>query len=143
MYPCLSSSSDDHPLLHSYLGTGMRVGSQNKFCHFLASLSHSASAIVFYFVVGLLVVQYHNTGTCGTYYSDLRNGDNSCSRCVGKHVTVSRYWRFCARLGDGRSTLKDIFLVVEFDGDNDRNFVFGHKQQHFARRMVFRKIEFR
>ena len=25
----------------------MRVGSQNKFCHFLASLVHSASAIVF------------------------------------------------------------------------------------------------
>ena len=27
VYPCLSSSSDDHPLLHSCLGTGMRVGS--------------------------------------------------------------------------------------------------------------------
>ena len=47
VYPCLSSSSDDHPLLHSCLGTGMRVGSQDKFCHFPASLVHSASAIVF------------------------------------------------------------------------------------------------
>ena len=27
VYPCLSSSSEDHPLLHSCLGTGMRVGS--------------------------------------------------------------------------------------------------------------------
>ena len=45
--PCLSSSSDDHPLLQSCLGAGMRVESQNKFCHFLASLVHSASAIVF------------------------------------------------------------------------------------------------
>ena len=43
----LSSSYDDHPLLHSCLGTGMRVGSQNKFCHFPPSMVHSASAIVF------------------------------------------------------------------------------------------------
>ena len=47
VYPCLSSSSDDHLLLLSSLGTGMRVGSQNKFFHFRASLVHSASAIVF------------------------------------------------------------------------------------------------
>ena len=47
VYPCLSSSSDDHPLLHSCLGTGMPVGSQNKFCHFRVSLVHSASVIVF------------------------------------------------------------------------------------------------
>ena len=47
VYPCLSSSSDDHPLLHSCLGTGLRVGSQNKYCHFRASLVRSASAIVF------------------------------------------------------------------------------------------------
>ena len=47
VYPCLSSSSDDHPLLHSCLGTGMRVGSQKQVCHFLASLVHSASTIVF------------------------------------------------------------------------------------------------
>ena len=44
--PCLSSSSDDHPLFHSCLGTGMRVGSQSKFCHFPPSLVHSVSAIV-------------------------------------------------------------------------------------------------
>ena len=34
------------PLLHSWLGTGMRVGSQNKFCLYRASLVHPASAIV-------------------------------------------------------------------------------------------------
>ena len=105
MYPCLSSSSDDHPLLHSCLGAGMRVGSQNKFCHFPPSLVHSVSAIVFYLVVGLLVGQYHDTATSGTYYSDLRNCDNSCSGCVGIHVTISRHCQFCARLGDGRSTV--------------------------------------
>ena len=38
----------------------------------------------------MLVVQYHDTAPSGTYYSDLRNCDNSCSVCVVKHVTVSR-----------------------------------------------------
>ena len=38
VYPCLSSSSDDHLFLHSSFGTGMRVGTQNKFCHYRASL---------------------------------------------------------------------------------------------------------
>ena len=52
VYPCLSSSSDDHHLLHSCLGTGMRGGAQNKFCHYFASLVHSASANVF---ISLLV----------------------------------------------------------------------------------------
>ena len=46
VYLCLSSASDGHPLLHSCLGTGMRVGTQNKFCHCRASLVHSASSIV-------------------------------------------------------------------------------------------------
>ena len=32
--------------------------------------------------------QYHDTATSGTDYSDLRNRDNFCSVCVGKHVTV-------------------------------------------------------
>ena len=67
VYPCLSSSSDDHPFLHSCLGTGMRVGSQNKFCHYPASLVHSAGVRnCFYFVVGLLVGQYHDTATSTT-----------------------------------------------------------------------------
>ena len=41
--------------------------------------------------------QYHDTATSGTDYADLRNRDNFCSVCVGKHVTVSRRCRFCAR----------------------------------------------
>ena len=49
--------------------------------------------------------QYHDSATSCTDLSDLRNCDNSCSVCVGKHVTVSRYCRSCARLGDGRSTV--------------------------------------
>ena len=37
-----------HPLLsHSCLGTGMRGGAHNKFCHYRASLVHLASSIVF------------------------------------------------------------------------------------------------
>ena len=43
---CLSSSSDDHHLSHSCLGTGMRFGTQNKFCHYRASSVHLASLIV-------------------------------------------------------------------------------------------------
>ena len=70
--------------------------------NYFSSLVHSASAIVF---ISLLVEQYHDTATSGTYNSDLRNCDDSCSVCVGKHVTVSRYCRFCARLGDGTSTV--------------------------------------
>ena len=46
VYPCLSSSSDDHHLSHSCLGTGMRFGTQNKFCHVLDS---------FLILVGVLV----------------------------------------------------------------------------------------
>ena len=34
VYLCLSSSSDDHLLSHSCLGTGMRGGAHNKFCHY-------------------------------------------------------------------------------------------------------------
>ena len=58
----------------------------------------------FYLVVALSVRQYHDTATFGPYHSDIRNCDNSCSGCIGEHITVSRYCRFCARLGDGRST---------------------------------------
>ena len=48
----------------------------------------------FYLVVGLSVGQCHDTATSGTYYSDLRNCDNSCSGCVGIHVTISRHCQF-------------------------------------------------
>ena len=86
------------------LGTGMRVGSQNKFFHFRASLVHSASAIVFTSLslcrwgsIKILLLLVYSQ-------SDLRNCDNSCSGCISEHFTVSRYCRFCARLEDGRST---------------------------------------
>ena len=46
VYPCLSSSSDDHHLLHSCWCTGTRFGTQNKFCHYRASLVHLVSLIV-------------------------------------------------------------------------------------------------
>ena len=46
VYLCLSSSSDSHHLSHSCLGTGMRFGTQNKFCHYPASSVHLASLIV-------------------------------------------------------------------------------------------------
>ena len=46
VYLCLSSSSDDHLLSHSCLGTGMRFGTQRKFCHYRASLVHWVSLIV-------------------------------------------------------------------------------------------------
>ena len=81
VFLCLSSSSDDHLLFPSCLGTGMRVGTSNKFWRpqlFLPS-------------VGLLVEQYLDTATSGTYCSDLRNCDNSSILSI------------CARLGDGRS----------------------------------------
>ena len=58
----------------------------------------------FYLVIALSVEQCHDTTTFGTYHPDLRNCDNSCSGCIGEHTAVSRYCRFCARLGDGRST---------------------------------------
>ena len=84
LYLDLSSSSDHH-LLHSCLGTGMRFGTQNKFCHYRASLVHSWK-------------QFYDIVISGTDYLDLRNLDNFCSVCVGKHVKVTRYCWYCARL---------------------------------------------
>ena len=46
VYLCLSSSSDSHLLLRSCLGTGMRFGTQNMFCHYPASSVHLASLFV-------------------------------------------------------------------------------------------------
>ena len=45
LYLCLSSSSDDNHLSHSCLGTGMRFGTQKKFCHYRASSVHLVSLI--------------------------------------------------------------------------------------------------
>ena len=50
--------------------------------HFLLTLVHSASAIVF-----ASLGQYHDTATSGTDYLDCRNRDNFCSVCIGKHDT--------------------------------------------------------
>ena len=78
VYLYLSSSSNEHHLLHSCLGTGMRVGTYNKFCHYRASLVHSASSIVFLLFLVCWWEQYHDTATSGADHSDLRNHDNLC-----------------------------------------------------------------
>ena len=53
VYPCLSFSSDDHHLSPSCLGTAMRFGTQNKFCHYRASFIGSCDC--FLILVGVLV----------------------------------------------------------------------------------------
>ena len=45
VYLCLSSSSDDHPTVSHLFGTGMRFGTENKFCHHRASLVHLVSLV--------------------------------------------------------------------------------------------------
>ena len=82
MYLCLSSSSDDHLLSHSVLGTGTRFGSQNKFCHYRASLVHSVSLTVSSSLLVCWWEQYHDTATSGTDYLDLHNLDKSLFICV-------------------------------------------------------------
>ena len=47
VYLSLPSSSDDYHPLHSCLGTGERVGTQNRFCLHRASLAHLVSSIAF------------------------------------------------------------------------------------------------
>ena len=83
VYPDPSSSPDEHHhLSHSCLGTGMRFGTQNKFCHYRASLVQSVSAIVRRCCWCFWWKQYHDTAISGTDYVDLRNRDNFCSVCV-------------------------------------------------------------
>ena len=87
----------------------------------------------------------HDTAISGTDYLDLRNRDNFCSVCVGKHVTVSRYCRFCARLGDGRSTVgsgagrgtkpwqdnwKELMGTQQWDHGLDRIHLYGNIGVH-------------
>ena len=73
----LSSSSDDHPLSHSCEGTGMRFGTQNKFCHYRASGVLDRSL--------LMQVrrweQYHDTADPGANYSDSATLATPCSVC--------------------------------------------------------------
>ena len=71
VYLCLSSSSDDHLLSHSCLGTGMRFGTQNKFCHYRESLVHSISLIASRSLLVCWWEQYHDTATSGADYLDL------------------------------------------------------------------------
>ena len=97
VFPCLSSSSDEHLLLRSCLGTGMRVGSQNKFCHFLASLVHPASLVVF---PSCWCVGESSTTILpllGKIMWTITTATTLSCVCVGKHITVSRYCRFCER----------------------------------------------
>ena len=62
VYPCLSSSSDDHPLLHSCLGTGMRFGIITIFCHYRSSLVHLPLSLV---CCCRWCEQYHDTAISG------------------------------------------------------------------------------
>ena len=87
VYLCLSSSSDDRHLLHSCLGTGMRIRTQKPVLSCIVHLWFIRRPQLFF-------------SRCLCWWSDLRNCDKSCSVCAGKHVTVSRYCRFCAGLGD-------------------------------------------
>ena len=105
VYPCLSYSSDDHHLIYSCLGTGARVGTQNRFHLYLASLVHPVSSIALLLVLVFWCEQYYNTATSGIEYSVLRILDRSCPVCVGKHVTVTRDGQFCERFRDGGSTV--------------------------------------
>ena len=89
LYPCLSYSSDDHHLIHSCLGTGARVGTQNRFRLYRASLVHPVSSIALLLVLVFWCEQYYNTATSGIEYSVLRILDRSCPVCVGKHETVN------------------------------------------------------
>ena len=110
VYPCLPYSSDDHHLLQSCLGTGARVGTQNRFRLYRASLVHPVSSIALLLVLVFRCKQtsaeYHDTATSGIGYSDLRILDRPCPVCVcvGKHVTVTRDGQFCERFRDGGST---------------------------------------
>ena len=105
VYPCLSYSSDDHHLLHSCLGTGARVGTQNRFRLYRASLVHPVSSIALLLVLVFRFEQYHDTATSGFEYSVFRILDRPCPVCVGKHVTVTRDGQFCERFRDGGSTV--------------------------------------
>ena len=105
VYLCLSSPSDEHHPLHSCLGTGARVGNQNKFCLHRASLAHPVSSITLCCCWCFWWEQYHDTATSGIEYLDRRNFDRLCPVFAGKHVTVTRDGRFCARFRDGGSTL--------------------------------------
>ena len=88
VYLCLSSSSDSHLLLRSCLGTGMRF-------ELLCIIGSFSVLVCFLIPVGVLVgaVSYFLVGILWTFTTLT----SLCSLCAGKHVTVSRYCRFCAR----------------------------------------------
>ena len=72
----LSSSSDEDQNSHSYLGTSIRVGTQNNtfvaFVHLYTN--YILDSVLFVSVCWW--EQYRNTATSGTDSSDLRNHDN-------------------------------------------------------------------
>ena len=86
VYLYLSSSSDEHHLLHSCL-LHRHAGWNVKQVLSLSCIFGSFGVLGRFLL--LLVCwweQYHDTATSGTDYSDLRKRDNFCSACVGKHV---------------------------------------------------------
>ena len=100
VYPDLSSSSDEHHQFffiaqlcrHRHAGWNAK-----QVCHYRASLVHSVSAIVrrccWFGGSSITILLFSGTSLCG-----------HCAVCVGKHVTVSRYSWYCARVWDRRST---------------------------------------
>ena len=89
VFLCLSSSSDDHPLSHSCLGTGVRFETQQVVSLSCIRCPRSLSADVrgvggSSITILPLLVQIIRT----------LQPWQLLVRCVGKHVTVSRYCRF-------------------------------------------------
>ena len=84
-------------LLHSYLGTGMRVGNRKHFRHYRASPVqwHSRSC---------WLEQYHGTATSGRDCLDPLISNKCWFMCVSELATVSRDCYCGARIRDGRST---------------------------------------
>ena len=61
---------------------GARVGTQNRFRLYRASLVHPVFSIAFLLVLVFRCEQYHDTATSGKEYSDLRILDRPCPVCV-------------------------------------------------------------
>ena len=97
MYLCLSSSSDDSSSCCTAVWA-QACGLKRKQVLSLSCIFGSFGVLDRFLL--LLVCWwelYHDTATSVTDYSDLRNRDNFCSVCVGKHVTASRYCRFLCK----------------------------------------------
>ena len=107
----LSSSSDEHHLSLSCLGTGLRVGKLKRLCRYRASLVHWHLQIVSLSCVGVLVGVVPRY--CHFWYRLF--GPTHLQQfwfvCVNELATVSRYCYCGARVRDGRSTVSSRSLA--------------------------------